>query len=201
MAQRIQDGKLFYHVTALENLPSIFENGLMSRADVLASNLLKTDVADEEIIEKRKELGILEYVPFHFFEPTAFTGAVFNAHPDKSFCSITITRAFAQKQGFKICTAHPLSRNPKAQILDYNEGISAIDWDKAEERDYDDEESKNSCMAECLATSPVKPEDFFIIFVPNEKTKTHVERLAIAKLGFYTFDIIINQYLSRAQND
>ena len=201
MAKRIQDGKLFYHVTALENLPSIFENGLMSRADVLASKLLKADVADEEIIEKRQELGILKYVPFHFFEPTAFTGTVFNAHPDKSFCSITITRTFAQEQGFKICTAHPLSHNPEAQVLDYNEGISAIDWDKAEERNYYDEESKNSCMAECLATSPVNPEDFFIIFVPNEETKAHVERLAITKLGFYTFDIIINQYLRRAQND
>jgi hypothetical protein len=201
MAKRIQEGKLFYHVTAVDNLPSIFEHGLRSRVDVLSSSLLKTDVADKDIIEKRQKLGILEYVPFHFFEPTAFTGAVFDAHPDKSFCSITITRTFAQEQGFKICTAHPLSHNPEAQVLDYNKGINAIDWDKAEERDYDDEESKNSCMAECLAISPVLPKDFFSIFVPDEETKTYVETLAKEKLGTYCFHININPTISKAKND
>lgn len=178
MAKRIQDGKLLYHVTAVENLENIFKNGLLSRKDALSDNLLKVDIADLEIIEKRRSLNILNYVPFHFFEPTAFTGAVFNNNPDKAFCSITILRSFAKQQNFKICISHPLSIEPEAKVLDYEKGFTSINWEKAEERNYNDSVSKNACMAECLATSPVKPEDFFNIYVANEYTKNYVEHIA-----------------------
>lgn len=198
MAKKIQDGKLFYHVTAVENLENIFINGLLSR-DALSKEILKVDVADSEIVNKRKELDILKYVPFHFFEPTAFTGAVFNAFPDKSFCSITILRSFAKNNNFKICTAHPLSQNPIAEILNYDEGLKKINWDKAEERNYFDEVSKNSCMAECLANSPVSPENFFSIYVANELTQSYVESIATKFLGNYKFYIDVNPTLSKAR--
>ena len=136
MAKRIQDGKHFYHITALKNLDGIFRYGLLSRSDAVSNGILQTDIADKEIIRKRKELGISQYVPFHFFEPTPFTGAVFNEHPFDAFCSITITREFAKRNNFKICTAHPLSKNPIAQIMSFDDGMKNITWDKAEERNY-----------------------------------------------------------------
>lgn len=199
MAKRIQDGKLLYHVTAVENLENIFKNGLLSREDALSNNLLKVDIADSEIIEKRRSLNILNYVPFHFFEPTAFTGAVFNNNPDKAFCSIAILRSFAKQQNFKICTAHPLSIEPEAKVLDYEEGFNSINWEKAEERNYNDSVSKNACMAECLAVSPVKPEDFFTIYVANEDTKNYVEHIASEILGNYMFYVDVNQSFSKAR--
>jgi len=199
MAKRIQDGKLLYHVTAVENLENIFKYNLLSREDALSKNLLKVDIADSEIIKKRKELNILNYIPFHFFEPTAFTGAVFNNNPDKAFCSITILRSFAQQQNFKICTAHPLSTEPIPEIFDYEVGFDAINWDKAEERNYNDSISKNACMAECLAVSPVKTEDFFNIYVANEETKNYVEHIASTILGNYMFYIDENKAFSKAR--
>ena len=198
MAKRIQDGQLFYHVTALKNLEGIFKYGLLSRPDAIKKGFLKTDVADSEIIEKRKQLEILQYVPFHFFEPTAFTGTVFSAHPLDAFCSITITRDFAKKNDFKICTAHPLSQNPVAQIMDYEDGIKSINWEKAEERNYHDDVSKNACMAECLAVSPVLPSDFSIVFVPDDNAYKYVDNLAKEIIGNYLFDIMVNPYLSKA---
>lgn len=198
MAKRIQDGRLFYHVTALKNLRGVFTYGLLARPDVLRQNLLTTDVADQKIIEKRESLGILEYVPFHFFEPTPFTGSIFNSYPFDAFCAITITRGLAKSRGFKICTAHPLSKNPEPQVLPYNEGLESIDWNAMESRDYHDEKSKNACMAECLAISPVSPSDFAIIFVPDENSYRYVDALANDVIGNYLFDIIINPYLSKA---
>ncbi len=50
MARRIQDGKLLYHITAIENLETIFKYGLLSRTDAANENLLKVDIADSEII-------------------------------------------------------------------------------------------------------------------------------------------------------
>ena len=192
MAKRIQDGKLFYHVTALENLEGIFTHGLLSRPDALKKEILKADVADQEIIEKREALGILDYVPFHFFEKTAFTGAVYKNYKDTTFCVITILRDFAKNNDFKICTAHPLSKNPKPEVLTYNEGLKSIDWKAMESRDYHDEKSKNVAMVECLAISPVSPMNFNSIFVPSEAIRQEVNDLVMEILENYSFHININ---------
>ena len=179
MAQKIQDGKLLYHITDISNLENILKNGLLPRQDVLEKNLLQKDVADNEIIKKRQELGINNCVPFHFFEPTPFAGNVFKdpKNSKNTFICITITREFAKQQKFKICTAHPLSKNPKAEIKSYDEGLKSIDWESAEKRDYIDDTSKNACMAECLADKPVMPKNFSLIFVHNDGDKKIVENL------------------------
>ncbi len=62
----IREQKLLYHLTSIENLSSIFHNGLRPRAqlDTLA------DVADAQILSKRKTLGLERYVPFHWLPRT-----------------------------------------------------------------------------------------------------------------------------------
>ena len=196
MAKKIKDGFLFYHITAINNLPTIFTNGLCSRHYINKTNFQKINIARDDIIQKRKELEILNYVPFHFFEPTAFAGVIFKDNPGITFCTITIKRSLAKDKNFKICTAHPLSLDPIAEILPYNEGINAINWEKMEERNYNDDVSKNVCMAECLATSPVLPKDFHTIFVPDENTKYKVEQLAKKIIGAYTFNVTVNNTIS-----
>lgn len=177
MAKSIKDGKLLYHLTSIDNLENILNNGLLSRKEALDKELLKSDIADPEIIARRKELGIDDCVPFHFYGQTPFAGAVLKApaNKNKRFCFITITRDFAKEQDFKICTAHPLS--PKAEIKSYKDGFKTIDWENAEKRDYNDEISKNACMAECLATSPVMSKDFSFIYVSNEANKKSIENI------------------------
>ena len=194
--------RLLYHITALENLESIFSHGLISRIEAENNSYLQKDVADKEIILKRRDLGILDFVPFHFFEPTPFTGRVFLYNPNTTFCAITIYRDLAKNSNFKICTAHPLSENPIAQVLDYNLGFSSIDWDSLESRDYNNEKSKNVCMAECLALSPVKPNDFHAIYVPSEEIKLSVTELANKILGDCPFHIYVGEWCTQeGQND
>lgn len=194
----VSEGKLFYHITALSNLQSIFEKGLFSRADVDKNHIEKKDIADTEIIARRKELGILEYVPFHFYEKTAFTGSVYDANPDIAFCTITILREYAANNNFMICTAHPLSYKPEAELYsDYEEGIKAIKWEKMDKRDFDDEESKNIGMAECLAPSPVSPYHFHSIYVATDKQKEYVEHLAEKLIGEIPFHVNVNTHFTQ----
>ena len=197
MMNKVKEGKLLYHVTALENMESILRNGLLSRTDVEGKGILQKDVANSKIIKKRKSLKILDYVPFHFFEPTAFTGNIFENHSDTTFCTIAIRREFAQRSNFKICTAHPLSKKPQAEVLDYEDGFAAIDWDALEKRDYHNEESKNAGMAECLAISPVLPEDFQSVYVPTDKIKQELKKLADEILGDYYFYINIGEWCTQ----
>lgn len=177
MEKDIQEGSQLYHLTSIGNLENIFKNGLLSRKDALDKKLIKDDVANSEIIAKRKELSIDDCVPFHFCELTPFVGAVLKDHKnkDKKFCYIAITRKFAKEQKFKICTAHPLSKNPKAEIKSYDDGFKSIDWESVKKRDYKNEVSKNACMAECLATKSIMPKDFSSIYVPNEETKNYIK--------------------------
>ena len=59
----IKDQQFIYHLTDIENLPSILSNGLQPRSSLINFS----DVADDEIIASRKRSKLEDYVPFHFF--------------------------------------------------------------------------------------------------------------------------------------
>lgn len=71
-----KNGKLLYHLTSIDNLDSIFENGLLPRKYVRENEIGFKDIADPEIIDKRELLGLDKYTPFHFHPYTAFDYAV-----------------------------------------------------------------------------------------------------------------------------
>jgi hypothetical protein len=169
-----KQGKLLYHITDIENLDSILRNGLAPRNKVDSFS----DVADPEIISHRKRLGMLEYVPFHFFAPTPFAGAVQIDHPEKTFIYICIQRSYAKQNRFKIISKHPLSQElhdaTDFHLDDYEEGIRKIDWDLMEKRDYSNEQCKCTCLAECLTDNVVFHNDFWCMYVKNEECQSKV---------------------------
>ena len=173
MATLIQDQKLLYHLTALDNIESILKNGLMPRQHI--ENF--ADVAEEDIVNFRNEKGISHLIPFHFFKNTPFAGVVQKAHSDKEFIYITIHRDLAQKNNFKIFPTHPKHMNP-LKLYDYKEGFELINWELMNKRDYNDYECKEVCMAECVAPyKNIPAKAFHSIIVQSEKTKEYIENL------------------------
>lgn len=172
MAVAPRDGKLIYHLTSINNIESILKNGLLPRKTLLEFD----DIADKEIVEHREKFNLDSYVPFHFFIANPFDGVVQKSNRNKKFIFITVLRSFAQVNGFNILTRHPLSSNC-SELLSYNEGVLAIDWDKMAERDYTDNECKEICMAECLSPTSISPKDFFCIYVPDYDTHSYVTQL------------------------
>lgn len=170
----IRDGRLIYHLTALENLASILQHGLQPRCEL--SNEEFDDVADGDILDSRANHHLDRYVPFHFFAKNPFDYGVQRAHPNKDFVLIAIQRARASANGWQIVPTHPLAEEGY-QILDYDTGFSEIDWDLMEQRDYGDRACKVVCMAECLSPRSVNPQMFFSIYVKDERVKTIVNRL------------------------
>lgn len=100
----IEAVKLLYHLTDIKNLESILANGLKPRSELAGF----TDVADPEILENRKKLKLEDQVPFHFFGRNPFDGGVQVANPDKNFVLITVTRALAGNNNWKVIPRHPL---------------------------------------------------------------------------------------------
>jgi hypothetical protein len=169
----IKDQKLLYHLTSVENLDGIFKDGLKPRAGLSGFK----DVADAEILKKRQALQLDNYVPFHWFAKNPFDGSVQRNRPEAQFILISVYRSTARQYGWKIIPRHPLAGD-SIQLLDYEQGFEAIEWDVMSSRDYLDPHCKSICMAECLAPGVVKPEAFFKIFTPSEE----VDALCVAKL-------------------
>ena len=79
MATAPSMGKLIYHITSIDNLPSILKFGLLSRKCILQNHDIHfTDIADPEILSKRERYkeALSQYVLFHFFAKNPFDGAV-----------------------------------------------------------------------------------------------------------------------------
>lgn len=160
----IKEQKLIYHLTSLENMLGILESGLLPRAHLQDFE----DVADQDIIEGRREHGLENYVPFHWFSRNPFDGRVQADRPDEQFALIAIRRSVAQRENWKAIPRHPLA-NAAPQLLDYQPGFDAIDWETMNTRDYHDPVCKSVCMAECLSLGPVPVSKFFRIYAPNQE--------------------------------
>lgn len=166
-----KNGKLLYHVTSIKNLPSILKDGLLPRKQ----RKPVVDVADKEILNGREKHGLDAMVPFHFFADNPFDGRVQKDHPNETFVIIGVSRAHANENKWQISAKHPL--NGDFELLNYAEGIEAIDWNIMNERDYTTREGKNVCMAECLSPSAVSPTNFQQIYVKSQENKLAVEKM------------------------
>ncbi|MCC7623172.1 DarT ssDNA thymidine ADP-ribosyltransferase family protein, partial [Klebsiella variicola] len=118
---------------------------------------------------------------------------VLKDHKEKSFCIISVRRIFASKNGWKIIPKHPLSASSAVSLLDYEQGMTQINWELMNTRDYKNAECKSVCMAECLSSVTVEPENFCCIYVKNDDEKKYVEDL-IKKQGLSIF-VTVNSYM------
>lgn len=169
MYDDIRAKKLIYHLTSLSNMSSILENGLLPRSHLEHF----VDVADPGIIESRMGLGLDRCAPFHFFAKNPFDGRVQRDHPEKRFALIAVQRQVARAKGWKIIPKHPLAGG-EIELLDYDEGMEAIDWETLNKRDYSDQYCKCVCMAECLAQGPVLADEFHAIYVKDNEAHAQV---------------------------
>lgn len=181
----IKDKCYIYHLTSLDNVEGILEKGILPRSEL--SNFV--DIADSEIISKREVAGLEDKVPFHFFAKNPFDGAVQKHNPDKSFVLFAVKRELARKKDWSIIPEHPLSKNTP-QLLSYDEGIEAIDWESMDFRDYFDPYIHSVCLAECLSPSTVQMKNVDAIYVKTENDEKVVREL-LSK-----FKLNINVYCS-----
>ena len=172
----IRGKKLLYHLTHIDNLDSIIENGLLSRNQAIQRGLLNQDIANHDILESRQLNHLDDYVLFHFSPYTAFDNAVRYEYGAENFVYITVYRSYAEYSRFKIVPRHPL--NGKFELYEYNEGMNKIDWEmmesKMNEIDFTNQDYvKEVKMAECICSDSISPQDFAYIYC-NER---HVEYL------------------------
>lgn len=183
----VKDGKLLWHLTALANIESIFQNGLLCRKKLITMSFV--DIADKDILDSRARFGLENYIPFHFMQKTPFAGRVMKDNKDKEFIYITLHRDFAKANNFKIINKHPLCED--SQIYDYDEGMANINWEliDCDNRDYTNHSIRESCMAECIGIyESISAKCFQNIYTNSEETKAFIESLKKK----YNLDFYVN---------
>lgn len=167
----IRTQKLIYHLTSISNIPGILAHGILPRANLQHFQ----DIADQEIIAGRRGHGLENYVPFHWFARNPFDGRVQADRPEEDFALITVHRSLAQQENWKVIPRHPLA-NAAPELLDYQPGVDAIDWETMNTRDYHDPKCKSICMAECLSPDSVPVNKFFAIYTPSEDVANSIRK-------------------------
>ncbi|WP_317246578.1 MULTISPECIES: DarT ssDNA thymidine ADP-ribosyltransferase family protein [Pseudomonas] len=170
----IRDQQFIYHLTSVHNVPSIMQRGLIPRAQL---NGDFADIADPEIIEGRCSEALEQFVPFHWFARNPFDGRVHQDRPDESFVLIAVERSLARRCNWWVIPRHPLAGGA-FELLDYERGFAAIDWDMMDRRDYRDPLCKHVCMAECLSPGPVPAAQFAKIYTPSAEIERTVLQAA-----------------------
>ncbi len=172
------EGKLLYHITHIDNFPSILENGLMSRKKLLEAGTRFIDVANPDILSKRENYReqLSQFVLFHFYPRNPFDGAVCKEYGSENMVIITIWRSDYKQHNFFIIPSHPLDRDtPK--LYPYEEGFRQIKWDILDMqtgRDYHNAEIRKACMAECVLDYVIFPKEFAYVYVKTENVKAKI---------------------------
>ena len=110
----VENGKLLWHLTALENIESIFKNGLSCRKKLISKSFV--DIADTNILESRAKFGLENYIPFHFMQKTPFAGKVMKDNKDTEFIYITLHREKKKKIILKLLINIHYVKMPKSMI-------------------------------------------------------------------------------------
>ena len=186
----IEEGKLIYHLTRIENLTSIMENGILPRNMLRGNHFF--DVADPNIIKKRHNRGLGDYVPFHFHPYSAFDYVIKRDQKMENLVYLCVLRSYARERGFVILPEHPLSGGiGEGCLLPYDEGVVRMDWESMNQSDVADAHAKSVRMAECLKKGPVLFSELYCIYVMDPARLEQIETMVRthAKVRWpYVFD-------------
>ena len=168
---------ILYYPANVDNIESIIKNGILSRKALSERGLSFKDTADPNIIEKRKNSGLDKYSSFYFY-PYPVCSLDINTHPQDKFVYITIARAFAKKNLFKIIPNCPLTdRENSYKLYDYQNGIKKINWNIIKNAAAKDKFSRTVQTAECLTDKCVPLQEFRAIYVPDEDTAQKIKKV------------------------
>lgn len=195
MAKKPSEGKFIYHITHIDNLPSIEQSGLLPRDKISLNSF--TDIANKDILSKRMLDGenLSDYVLFHFYAKNPFDYGICHKYDSSNLVILALDRTYAKSNNFKIIPSHPLS-NHISKIFNYDEGFDKIEWDildDIENRDYNNNSIRSACMAECLSKDALPLDTFNYIYVKTEDTKNLL--LDSLKDSNIQSKIVVNKYM------
>lgn len=193
--------KSLFYITHINNLPSIFQHGILAHRQVMERGIQFTPVYNAEIIAHRKERvtpdrqSLWEYANLYFQPRNPMLYKVLSETDKKDVVILGIKPQVLETKGAFIAlgnAAHSLT-----DLVNVKTGLKAIsgeywqilnsDWWKTEDG------SKRKIMAECLIPGSVAPTAIHSIYVVNQNTAEQV-RMLLSGLSF-PVEVVIEPHM------
>lgn len=172
-----------YYITHIDNLPSIFQLGILSHQRVLDQRINYRPIYDDSIVQSRREIRAPDGTPLWsfvnlYFQPrNAMLYRVIIECGPRNIAVLAIKRDVLSRAGILISDGNAASHD--SRILPASEGLRVIgsmknvldgQWWAASDG------SKRRMMAECLVPDVVPAADIVSVYVANEDTREEVKR-------------------------
>lgn len=150
-AQNIQEQSFLYHLVKLNEVETLFKNGL----------------------RPTQQIGTKNYLSFEFYPYAPSILAVQKAHPEDIYVYFCISRERAAELGYQILIQDP--KQHTQNLYRYEEGFLRIDWKSMEQMSDENKEMK---ITQCVSDTVLAYEEIQNIFVPDDKTAANVEKFS-----------------------
>ncbi|MEW6041749.1 MAG: DarT ssDNA thymidine ADP-ribosyltransferase family protein [Elusimicrobiota bacterium] len=169
-----------YYIAHIDNLPSIFEKGILCHRKVEDEKITFTSIYDAEIVASRKNKKVLErhdlwdFVNLYFQPRNAmlYRVAFFSAgiNPD-DIIIIGLKSSILDRKDILVTTGNAASSNTEFISSERAEKYIKDIREKTDKEWWASEDgSKREIMAECLVPNNVSPEYISEIYVSNQNT-------------------------------
>lgn len=176
--------KSLYYITHINNLPSIFQHGILSHQQVIERGLSPTPIYNAEIVARRQQRStpngrsLWEYANLYFQARNPMLYKVLSETNKHNVVILGIKPRVLDTEGALIAlgnAAHSLT-----ELVDVKTGLQVInrdywsilnsDWWKTEDG------TKRKIMAECLIPEAVPPTEIHSVYVVSQEISECIRR-------------------------
>lgn len=183
-----------FHITHIENIPSILEHGILSHNEIKNKNINFNPIFNIDVIKKREEIhkggrNLLDNANLYFNPRNPMMCKIAKSKLGENISVLCINKNIAKNESVLISDGNAASWN--TEFNNYDEGIKLIlnQWSLINSSCWDaNTEQSRAMMAECLVPNMISPKHIEMIYVPTEKTKIQVEKLINSR----DFPVIVN---------
>lgn len=207
-----------YYITHINNLPSIYEYGILSHNRLEAEGVPSTRIYDEGIVSRRRHIltpdgrSLWNFANLYFEPRNPMLYRVLNNKSPDDIVILAVLPTVLSRKDIFISTgnaAHSLSEifpaSERARVIPQIRRNIDIEWWTEEDG------SKRTIMAECLVPDVITPDMIGTIYVANHEVKnkvkeilqrTDIEVVPDPKMFFQPYrEIRLTPYLSLVEGD
>ena len=178
------DIKALYYITHTDNLPSIFEKGILSHERIEDDQVQPARIYNTAIVNSRKEKrtpdrqSLWSYTNLYFQARNPMMYRVVHEKGAKDLAVVSVAKEVLQTQGVFITDGN--AANAPTQFHLPSTGLKVLrqQWKIVQNEWWNTlDGSKRKIMAECLVPNSVGPEFINSVYVADEETRTRVSKM------------------------
>lgn len=181
----------FWYITSVDNLESIFENGILCRTLIEEYGISATDISYSTVQRRRVEYH--DYVPLFFADNTPMLYVVFKEQYE-NVCLLEINKGVMEIEGVKFSNGNVASE--ETVVYDSLDDITNEEWEIIYSRHPTYWDRKRIRSAEVLVPDEVSVEYITSISVDKDKEPANPYNRILSLVEEAGLDIPINMNLT-----